>query len=50
MLVLISPAKKLDFEDSYPDIGMTSPLLMESAERIATIMQSQSADKVKQLM
>jgi len=50
MLLIISPAKKLDFDDGYPDIGMTSPLLMKSAEEIAAIMRSKSAKNIKQLM
>ncbi|MFC1602239.1 peroxide stress protein YaaA [Pseudomonadota bacterium] len=50
MLLLISPAKKLNFEDSYPSIGMTAPRLMESADEIATIMRDQSAKDIKQLM
>jgi len=50
MLLLISPAKKLDFEDSYPEIGMTAPRLMKHAEKIAAIMQKRSANEIKQLM
>jgi len=50
MLLLISPAKKLDFEDSYPEIGMGVPLLMESAEKIAVIMRKKSTAEIKQLM
>ena len=35
MLLLISPAKKLDFEEPPLDIGQTAPALMENAATIA---------------
>jgi len=50
MLLVISPAKKLDFEDGYSDIGMTTPALIKSATVIATIMKGKSASDIKQLM
>ncbi len=50
MLLVISPAKKLDFEESYSDIGMTTPALIKSAAEIAAIMKNRSASEIKQLM
>lgn len=50
MLLLISPAKKLDFEEQSPDIGETVPALMECAEEIAAIMKQQSEADLKRLM
>ncbi|MBT8006242.1 MAG: peroxide stress protein YaaA [Gammaproteobacteria bacterium] len=50
MLLLISPAKKLDFEEQSPDIGQTVPALMPQAEEIAAIMKQQSEADLKRLM
>ncbi len=50
MLLLISPAKKLDFEEQSPDIGQTVPALMDRAEEIAAIMKQQSEGDLKRLM
>ncbi len=50
MLLLISPAKKLDFEEQSPDIGQTVPALMEHAEEVASIMKQQSEADLKRLM
>jgi cytoplasmic iron level regulating protein YaaA (DUF328/UPF0246 family) len=50
MLLLISPAKKLDFEEQSPDIGQTVPALMAQAEEIAALMKQQSEADLKRLM
>ncbi len=50
MLLLISPAKKLDFEEQSPEIGQTIPALMDRAEEIAAIMKQQSEADLKRLM
>ncbi len=50
MLLLISPAKKLDFEEPPLDIGQTEPALMARAEEIAAIMKQQKAADLKRLM
>lgn len=50
MLLLISPAKKLDFEEPPLDIGQTAPALMENAATIAGIMKTQSEADLKRLM
>lgn len=50
MLLLISPAKKLDFEEQSPDIGATVPALMAQAEEIVGIMKQQSEADLKRLM
>ncbi len=50
MLLLISPAKKLDFEEQAPDIGQTVPALMDQASEIAAIMKRQSEADLKRLM
>jgi len=50
MLLLISPAKKLEFEEVAPDIGSSVPELMEKAEYIASIMKQCSEGDLKSLM
>lgn len=50
MLLLISPAKKLDFEEQSPDIGQTTPALMDCAAEIASIMKQQSEADLKRMM
>ena len=50
MLLVISPAKKLDFEEQAPDIGQTVPALMDQASEIAAIMKRQSEADLKRLM
>ncbi len=50
MLLLISPAKKLDFEEQSPDIGQSTPVLLAQAEEIAAIMKQQSEADLKRLM
>ncbi len=50
MLLVISPAKKLDFEEDCSDIGMTTPALTKPAITIAAIMKEKSVSDIKQLM
>ncbi len=50
MLLLISPAKRLEFEERAPDIGQSRPALMESAEALAAIMKGQDEAALKRLM
>ncbi len=50
MLLLISPAKKLEFEERAPDIGRSRPALMERAEVLAAIMKGQGEAGLKRLM
>ncbi|MBC8519029.1 MAG: peroxide stress protein YaaA [Gammaproteobacteria bacterium] len=50
MLLLISPAKKLEFEEVAPDIGFSEPELIGKAEYIALIMKQYSESDLKRLM
>lgn len=50
MLLLISPAKKLEFEELSPDIGSTVPELMDKAEYLVSIMKRCSESDLKGLM
>ncbi|MCP3665101.1 MAG: peroxide stress protein YaaA [Gammaproteobacteria bacterium] len=50
MLLIISPAKKLDYDDSYAEIGMTKPRLLKEAATIADIMQGKSRLEIQKLM
>lgn len=50
MLLVISPAKKLDYEDALPEVGMANPRFLAEAETIAAIMQKKSRAEIKQLM
>ena len=50
MLLLISPAKKLDFEEQSPNIGQTVPALLDHAQELASIMKSRSIADLKKLM
>ena len=50
MILIISPAKKLDFDDVVPEIGMSRPQLMSDAVELASIMSKQSQDEIKHLM
>ncbi len=50
MLLVISPAKKLDYKDALPEIGMANPQFLAEAETIAAIMQKKSRAEIKQLM
>ena len=50
MLVLLSPAKKLDFESEGPDVAVTEPRLAEKTARLAGVLRGKSADEVACLM
>jgi len=50
MLLIISPAKKLDFQEDSLEIEGTIPELLSSAEILAKIMRGKTLSEIKQLM
>ncbi len=50
MLLLISPAKKLDFEEPAPDLEQTVPEMLDQAAMLAEIMRGKTAADLKKLM
>ncbi|MDA5194018.1 peroxide stress protein YaaA [Govanella unica] len=50
MMILISPAKKLDFSGVRPDLAHTVPALMPEVERLAKLARKLKAADLKRLM
>ena len=50
MLLLISPAKTLDFETPVPTKKVSSPVLLSDASALARVMKTQSEDDLTRLM
>ncbi len=50
MLILISPAKKLDFTTPLPTGQQTQPQLIEEAEQLAAIMKKKDVAELAELM
>ncbi|MGC3995078.1 MAG: peroxide stress protein YaaA [Propionicimonas sp.] len=42
MLILLSPAKSLDFESTLPKVAATQPRLLEESERLVEVMRTKS--------
>lgn len=50
MIILLSPAKTLDFESTVPKMGFSTPDFLEKSETIATTMQKMKAGDLIKLM
>jgi hypothetical protein len=50
MLIVVSPAKSLDYTSTVPDIAMTEPLLMDQAQLLIDVLKHQSVQEVRDLM
>ncbi|MGR8947486.1 MAG: peroxide stress protein YaaA [Gammaproteobacteria bacterium] len=50
MLVVISPAKTLDFDAPYPSSKTTRPRMLQSAEKLVTELRHYSSDDLQKLM
>lgn len=50
MLLLLSPAKKLDFESEQSSVRATKPRLAAQTKALATVLRTKSADEVAGLM
>ena len=49
MLILLSPAKALDYESKLPKVASTQPRLLAEATRLAAIMQAKSVPDIAAL-
>ncbi len=50
MLIVVSPAKSLDYTSTVPDTAMTEPLLMDQAQLLIDVLKHQSVQEVRELM
>lgn len=50
MIVLLSPAKSLDYESPLPTRKSSQPRLLDRAEELIEVMRSKSVDEVAELM
>ncbi|MBT4465795.1 MAG: peroxide stress protein YaaA, partial [Planctomycetes bacterium] len=50
MLVLLSPAKKLDFETSAVDVESTQPQFLKKSAELIEILKAKSKSEVAELM
>ncbi len=50
MIIVISPAKKLDYESSLPSVACTEPGFMKEANQLACAMRKLEAESISQLM
>ena len=50
MIVVISPAKSLDFETEPPRLDFTQPALLDDSEKLVRSMRRMSADDLSDLM
>jgi cytoplasmic iron level regulating protein YaaA (DUF328/UPF0246 family) len=50
MKILLSPAKSLDWENSYPEVKTSVPQLLDNANYLATKLEKLSVRQVKKLM
>lgn len=50
MKVLLSPAKKLDYETPLPDLNWTQPVFIEQADYLAAKLKKTSASKLSKMM
>lgn len=50
MLTLLSPAKKLNFDEIITPMDTTRPRLTDDTREIARVAKKQSADDLKKLM
>ncbi|MCE1175300.1 MAG: YaaA family protein, partial [Propionibacteriales bacterium] len=49
MLILLSPAKALDFETPAPALVATTPRMLDDAEALAKVMKTKSVADVARL-
>jgi len=50
MLLLLSPAKKLDYDSALPERTHTQPLFVEDAKKLIKVLKTKSAAEVGELM
>jgi cytoplasmic iron level regulating protein YaaA (DUF328/UPF0246 family) len=50
MLLLLSPAKSLDYETALPQIAATTPLFVARSAELITTLQKKSARQIAELM
>ena len=50
MLLLLSPAKKLDYDSTLPDRTHTQPLFVDDAKKLIKVLKTKTADEVGALM
>lgn len=50
MLIVLSPAKSLDFTSDYPSLPLTSPVLEDQAAELAEILRPMGPSAIGQLM
>ena len=50
MLIVVSPAKKLDFESPVPTAGYSEPDLLDRSGELITLMRQKSPDEIASMM
>ena len=50
MLIILSPAKTLDFDTASPTVKSTKPPMLTKAEELIRVMQGKDVEEIRQLM
>lgn len=50
MLLVLSPAKSLDFESAVPSLGVTQPDFLDASEKLIKILRKKSPEELSKLM